>query len=461
MMGRSKETHRFFSAAFKLKVVAVAEQQGKRRASVLFNVDRKRVREWCKAKEDLKVWKATRKRGPGAGRPVRFPAIDESLIRWFAERREAGVRVTGKALKHEALRLHRENGSQSFKASCGWFASFKRRHNISFRRSTHIAQKTVAITDGLVDRFLRYVIRMRRLRDYTPADIGNMDETPVYLEMPGKATFDYRGQNEVTVTSTGHEKEKITVTLGAYADGTKMSPLVHLTGVRPLPRDDIPAGIIVYMCGTGKKSWANEESILFWLRKLWGRNSARRRLLVWDAFRAHLTNPVKDFLRNHCNTDMCVIPGGCTSRLQPADVSWNKPFKDRLRELYDEWLFSGRVEKTPKGNRRAPPKPLLLQWIKTAWDSITPEIVRKSFKKCGITVAMDGSEDHLFAQDSDSDGSDFEGFDPADVEMAEQVMENIASTSSAGRQSPVALSDSDHDSSSSEGNATDYDSPGH
>ena len=45
------------------------------------------------------------------------------------------------------------------------------------------------------------------------------------------------------------------------------------------------------------------------------------------------------------NSDLCVIPRGCTSKLQPADVSWNKPFKSHLSEMYDEWLFSGPVEK--------------------------------------------------------------------------------------------------------------------
>jgi hypothetical protein len=33
---------------------------------------------------------------------------------WFREKRDAGVRVTGKAMQAEALRLHKENGSQSF-----------------------------------------------------------------------------------------------------------------------------------------------------------------------------------------------------------------------------------------------------------------------------------------------------------------------------------------------------------
>ena len=32
---------------------------------------------------------------------------------------------------------------QSFKVSCGWFACFKRRRIISFRHTTHVAQKSV------------------------------------------------------------------------------------------------------------------------------------------------------------------------------------------------------------------------------------------------------------------------------------------------------------------------------
>jgi hypothetical protein len=74
------------------------------------------------------------------------------------------------------------------------------------------------------------------------------------------------------------------------------------------------------------------------------------------------------------------IPGGCTSKLQPADVSWNRPFKMHLEESYNEWLFQGEKTYTAKGNMRAPTVAVLLTWIKNAWDKITPEIIRKSFK---------------------------------------------------------------------------------
>ena len=60
----------------------------------------------------------------------------------------------------------------------------------------------------------------------------------------------------------------------------------------------------------------------------------KRRLFAWDSFRAHLVQGVKKSL-NKGKIDLVVIPGGATGYIQAADVSWNKPVKDPLREMYD------------------------------------------------------------------------------------------------------------------------------
>ena len=52
-------------------------------------------------------------------------------------------------------------------------------------------------------------------------------------------------------------------------------------------------------------------------------------LFMWDAFRAHMIARITGRIWQEYNSDMAVIPGGCTSKLQPADLSWNK-------ELYNE-----------------------------------------------------------------------------------------------------------------------------
>ena len=103
-------------------------------------------------------------------------------------RRDAGARVTGTALKTECLRCHRANGDQGFRASCGWLRRFMRRNNIAFRRETDVAQKKHVELDDRMQGFLRYVIRIRQRRNYPLSMIGNMDETPVYVDIPGNYT---------------------------------------------------------------------------------------------------------------------------------------------------------------------------------------------------------------------------------------------------------------------------------
>ena len=49
-------------------------------------------------------------------------------------------------------------------------------------------------------------------------------------------------------------------------------------------------------------------------------------LLCLDTLSGHLTEEVKKAFQK-CRTKLLLIPGGCTSILQPLDISINKPFK--------------------------------------------------------------------------------------------------------------------------------------
>ena len=77
----------------------------------------------------------------------------------------------------------------------------------------------------------------------------------------------------------------------------------------------------------------NENEMSWWVENVWTQRASRtsnpRSLLVLDAFTAHRTDSVK---RRFCrkNTDLAIIPGGLTSRLQPLDVSLNKSFKAKV-----------------------------------------------------------------------------------------------------------------------------------
>ena len=119
----------------------------------------------------------------------------------------------------------------------------------------------------------------------------------------------------------------------------------------------------------------------------------KQSVLVWDLFQALLTDEVKADL-NRQKIDVAVIPGGLTPVLQPLDKCVNKPFKDNVRRKYLAWMISSPFDYTLAGKQKAPSRNLVLRWVHEAWREIPVEMVAKSFKTCGISNSLDGTEDN-------------------------------------------------------------------
>ena len=69
--------------------------------------------------------------------------------------------------------------------------------------------------------------------------------------------------------------------------------------------------------------------------------------LIFDKCRAHTTQEMLKYLEKK-DIKTFVIPSGCTSLVQPLDVSINKPFKDRMKKYFNDW-FTNECEKS-EGN---------------------------------------------------------------------------------------------------------------
>ena len=50
-----------------------------------------------------------------------------------------------------------------------------------------------------------------------------MDETAVWADMPGNSIIEVRGAHTVQIATTGHDKQRITICLAAFADLTQHS----------------------------------------------------------------------------------------------------------------------------------------------------------------------------------------------------------------------------------------------
>ena len=92
-------------------------------------------------------------------------------------------------------------------------------------------------------------------------------------------------------------------------------------------------------------------------------------LLLFDNFKAQCTEALLTHIDAH-NVYVVLIPANCTDRLQPLDISVNKPAKDFLRKQFQEWYstkiyrqFQGVDPKEPVDLRLTIMKPLGAKWM--------------------------------------------------------------------------------------------------
>jgi hypothetical protein len=221
-----------------------------------------------------------------------------------------------------------------------------------------------------------------------------MDETPMAFNLPSNTTVEHSGSKTVSILSTGHERSNFTVVLACMADGTKLPPVI-IFKLKKIPREEFLEGVVIR---ANPEGWMNEGEMIWWVENIWTKRSQQgsnpRSLLVLDSFTAHKTNAVKNRLYEK-KTNLAVIPGGLTSKLQPLDVSLNKPFKAKVRNLYNHWMSDAIKDYTPSGKIKRPSYSLVANWVKESWEAMDINMIRRSFKCCGVSNDMNGSEDTL------------------------------------------------------------------
>ncbi|CAI7749773.1 unnamed protein product [Closterium sp. NIES-54] len=122
-------------------------------------------------------------------------------------------------------------------------------------------------------------------------------------------------------------------------------------------------------------------------------------LLVHSFLFLHNLTPEVKKKFGELNLVPAVIPAGCTLEIQPLDIAVNRSFKAAVRQLYQEWFEREGVDTlTKKGNIKKPPVELTLKWISAAWKSVPKELIQRAFLTCGISNALDGSQDKLCLQ---------------------------------------------------------------
>ena len=72
-----------------------------------------------------------------------------------------------------------------------------------------------------------------------------------------------------------------------------------------------------------------------------------------------------------------------------------------MRKLWAEWMLNGEHEFTKSGLQKKASCDLVCAWVEQAWAQVSVEIVSKAFKKCGISNALDGTEDDMIWEEEE------------------------------------------------------------
>ena len=132
-------------------------------------------------------------------------------------------------LREKAMSLIKEH-NPDFKASEGWLRKFIHRHSLVLRAKTSVAQKLPSDLESKVSMFHGEITTVRKKQNFPKELIGNMDETPLYLDMVPSRTLEQKGKKEVRVRTTGAGKRPVTVVLACTASGKTLPPMIIFKG---------------------------------------------------------------------------------------------------------------------------------------------------------------------------------------------------------------------------------------
>lgn len=339
-----------------------------------FNIDRKTLREWIAAEENIREAPKTRCRGDGGGRKLTSESFEDTLVNQIEDFRLRRMNVSRSLIMKWAHEL-KENAVENLSLSVGWLTGFLRRNKFSLRK---VSNASTLSDEEIVRRASSFISHVKKIIfEYriTPENIWNMDETAIFIEDDETSMIERVGSKRVAISSSGLTKFRVTGICAASAVGTKKHAAVIVKGRN---EDIIQCNGFIKI--VGEKAWMNSKLFKKWIDFVFPAviTPPNATLLVLDSARCHISAEVKQHLQIR-KILYCVIPGGLTGWIQPADLSWFKPVKTMLREYAFRWLQCGSVPRTKSGEIKPPTFEQVGVWLQNSWGRLHSEIIINSF----------------------------------------------------------------------------------
>ena len=194
---------------------------------------------------------------------------------WIKYNRQLGIAISVRAMIGFAISIINEFQNKKYKNLVSWAYRFMKRNNLVFRLASHIGQKLSSKAETQLKNFLKDIITKRNnLGIFEDIErLVNVDESPIYLEMPPKKTIEIKGSKNVDIYTFGKEKYRITSVLSITASGSKLPSLLIFKGKagkyleKKLNKLEEAKNKEIFI-SCQENSWCTYQLFLFWLRNI-------------------------------------------------------------------------------------------------------------------------------------------------------------------------------------------------
>ena len=252
--------------------------------------------------------------------------------------------ATGMLQKRDPASLASNGGHITLKKS--WAKYFLHTMNYVKQKSTTKAGIAVRNFDKIKDQFLLDIKGVKMMEDIPDELVVNWDQTGIKYVPVSQWTMERKGAKRVEVHGVD-DKRQITAVFGGSLTGDFLPVLLVYEGTTPRcypSAVDFPADWVI---SSTPNHWCNKQTMLLYITKiivpyLQEKNKSIgvpldcSSLVIFDEFKGQTTDSVLACLKEN-NILYVKVPANCTDRLQPLDVSTNKPAKDFLRSKLQTW----------------------------------------------------------------------------------------------------------------------------
>ena len=344
---------------------------------------------WTKHHDEM----MEQKKNPGAravcvGRPSCLEACKEDLLRFIFENREQGMAVSVAMVMRKAKQII--PSEFGVKTKCAQYHSalrFVRSQSFVFCLGTNESQCAPAETAAEA---LDYIMNVARPKVFNQPGrhqnfILNMDQMPVpFTYNNSRKTIEVVGRRTVHVRKSTNDTKRATFAMMVTASGKILKPLIIFKGARngrivqrEFPNYDHD---MIYLCQAN--AWMDKDAMLVWVDQALRTHIESAPpgilpILFLDSYRCHMMASVVSKIQD-LGAEVEHIPGGCTALCQPVDIGVNKPFKNTLRDQWEEWMVD---EGLAHGTTSPPTREnIVVQWTRNAVANIASEILNNAWR---------------------------------------------------------------------------------